>query len=162
VNFRRKIIPFEALAEWRSRIANDGRKVVVTNGCFDLLHLGHATYLERARNEGDLLLVGVTCDQAVNLLKGPGRPLNNQEDRAALLAALECVDCVCIFAEQTAKRFLMLARPDIYVKGGDYTLETLNQDERRVVESAGGKIVLLSLLAGKSTTGLLQKIAQLG
>ena len=162
MNFRRKIIPFERLAEWRTRVRDAGKKLVVTNGCFDLLHLGHATYLERARQQGDLLLVGVTGDDAVRTLKGVGRPLNNEEDRAALLAALECVDQVCVFKEKSARHFLSIARPDVYVKGGDYTLETLNQDERQVAEAGGGKIVIIPLLAGKSTTGLLEKICRLG
>jgi rfaE bifunctional protein nucleotidyltransferase chain/domain len=161
VDFRRKIIPFDDLAEWRRRIGDSGTKLVVTNGCFDLLHLGHATYLETARQQGDLLLVGVTGDDAVRSLKGLGRPLNNENDRAALLAALECVDQVCVFNERSASHFLAVARPNVYVKGGDYTVETLNQEERRVVESGGGKIIILPLLAGKSTTGLLGKIAQL-
>ena len=162
MNFRRKIIPFAQLARWRARVRKAGKKLVVTNGCFDLLHLGHATYLERARRKGDLLLVGITGDGAVRSLKGAGRPLNNQNDRAALLAALECVDQVSIFAERSARHFLAIARPDVYVKGGDYTLQSLNQQERQVVEDGGGKIVIIPLLAGKSTTGLLKKISRLG
>jgi rfaE bifunctional protein nucleotidyltransferase chain/domain len=94
-------------------------------------------------------------------LKGPDRPVNSENDRASVLAALACVDGVCLFADQTATRFLALAQPDIYVKGGDYTLDTVNQDERRAVEHAGGKIVFLPLVPGKSTTGLLQKISRL-
>src|SRR6516162_10184434 len=138
-----------------------GKKLVVTNGCFDLLHLGHVTYLETARNQGDALLVGVNGDRAVRQLKGRDRPLNEEHDRAAVLAALESVDGVCIFPESTATRFLAAAQPDIYVKGGDYTLDTLNRDERRTVEQTGGKIVLIPFVQGKSTTGLLQKIARL-
>ena len=161
VNFRRKIIPFKDLAEWRIRLRESGKKLVVTNGCFDLLHLGHATYLERARQQGDHLLVGVTGDEAVSSLKGDGRPLNNEDDRSALLAALECVDNVCVFKERSAVHFLSMTQPDVYVKGGDYTVETLNQEERSVVEGVGGKIVIIPLLAGKSTTGLLEKISRL-
>src|SRR5512139_4063214 len=99
-----------------------GKRLVVTNGCFDVLHLGHVTYLETARSQGDALLVGVNSDEAVRQLKGPGRPVTPETDRAAVLAALESVDGVCIFAESTATRFLAAAQPDIYVKGGDYTL----------------------------------------
>jgi rfaE bifunctional protein nucleotidyltransferase chain/domain len=161
MNFFRKIVSWEKLADWRAAMRASGKKLVVTNGCFDLLHLGHVTYLETARNQGDALLVGVNGDDAVRQLKGRDRPLNEEHDRAAVLAALESVDGVCIFAESTATRFLAAAQPDIYVKGGDYTLETLNQEERRTVEQTGGKIVLIPFVPGKSTTGLLQKIARL-
>ena len=138
-----------------------GRKLVVTNGCFDILHLGHVTYLENARNFGDVLLIGVNSDAAVRGLKGSGRPVNSETDRAAVLAALQSVDGVCIFTDPAATKFLAAAQPDIYVKGGDYTSETLNQDERRAVEAAGGKIVLVPFVPGKSTTGLLEKISKL-
>jgi D-glycero-beta-D-manno-heptose 1-phosphate adenylyltransferase len=161
VNFRDKIIAWDKLPEWRSQFRADGRKLVVTNGCFDILHLGHVTYLENARNSGDALLVGVNNDAAVRGLKGTGRPVNSETDRAAVLAALQSVDGVCIFTDTTARKFLAAAQPDIYVKGGDYTLETLNQDERRAVESTGGKIVLVPFVPGKSTTGLLEKISRL-
>ena len=138
-----------------------GKRLVVTNGCFDILHLGHVTYLEAARNLGDALLIGVSGDDSVRQLKGANRPLNSEYDRAAVLAALESVTGVCIFAEKTATRFLAIAKPDVYVKGGDYTLETLNQEERRTVEQAGGRITILPFVPGKSTTALLEKIARL-
>lgn len=161
MNFRDKIIPWEKLPEWRAALRGQKRKLVVTNGCFDLLHLGHVTYLEEARNLGDSLLVGVNSDSAVCELKGKDRPVNNEKDRAAVLAALESLNGVCIFTEPTATHFLERAKPDIYVKGGDYTLETINQDERRLVEKMGGKIVILPLVPGKSTTALLEKISRL-
>ena len=161
MHFREKMISWESLPQWRAAMRASGKKVVVTNGCFDLLHLGHVSYLEQARNEGDLLLVGVNGDASVRELKGPERPLNSESDRAAVIAALESVAAVCIFAEKTATRFLSRAQPDIYVKGGDYTLETLNQDERRTVEQSGGRIVILPLVSGKSTTSLLEKIMSL-
>jgi rfaE bifunctional protein nucleotidyltransferase chain/domain len=132
---------------------------VVTNGCFDLLHLGHVTCLETARRLGDCLLVGVNGDHAVRELKGTGRPLNGENDRAAVVAALAAVDAVVIFPETRAVRFLEAAQPDVYVKGGDYTLEGLNPDEKRVVEQGGGRIVLLPMVPGKSTTGLLARLA---
>ena len=157
VTFRDKIIAWDQLPAWRTAVRAAGWKLVVTNGCFDILHLGHVTYLESARQLGDALLVGVNGDDAVRGLKGPGRPVNAEGDRAAVLAALESVAGVCTFAEPTATKFLSTARPDIYVKGGDYTLETLNQDERRAVESAGGKIVIIPFVPGKSTTALLKK-----
>ena len=138
-----------------------GKRLVATNGCFDLLHVGHVTYLETARQQGDALLVGVNGDDAVRQLKGADRPVNPEYDRAAVLAALESVSGVCIFAESTATRFLAAAQPDIYVKGGDYTLDTLNQQERRTVEQAGGRIVIIPFVPGKSTTALLKKIMRL-
>jgi rfaE bifunctional protein nucleotidyltransferase chain/domain len=161
VNFRDKIIPWDALPAWRARLREQHRKLVVTNGCFDLLHTGHVTYLETARNLGDALVVGMNSDAAVRELKGPDRPVNNESDRALVLAALESLTGVCIFNERTATRFLAAVQPDIYVKGGDYTLDTLNKDERRTVEEAGGKIVIIPFVPGKSTTALLQKIARL-
>ena len=152
LDFRKKIIAMEQLPAWRKPLRHQGRVLVVTNGCFDLLHLGHVTYLEAARNLGDMLLVGVNGDEAVRALKGPDRPINTEQDRAGVLAALECVDGVCIFSEVRAMRFLELAQPDIYVKGGDYSLETLNPEERQIVEQAGGHIRLIPMLPGRSTT----------
>jgi D-glycero-beta-D-manno-heptose 1-phosphate adenylyltransferase len=161
VNFRDKIIAWDQLPEWRKTARAGGKTLVVTNGCFDLLHLGHVTYLEAARNLGGALLVGVNGGGAARRLKGAGRPVNSETDRAAVLAALQSVDGVCIFHETTAVNFLKHVQPDIYVKGGDYTLETLNQDERRAVEKTGGKIVILPFVPGKSTTALLEKISRL-
>ena len=161
MNFREKIVPWDRLPEWRASFRATGKKLVVTNGCFDILHLGHVTYLESAHQLGDALLVGVNGDAAARQLKGEGRPVNSETDRAAVLAALASVDGVCVFAELTAVKFLAAAQPDVYVKGGDYTLDTLNQDERRTVEQAGGKIMIIPLVAGKSTTALLEKISRL-
>ena len=159
VNLREKIISLDALPEWRRTLSARGKTLVVTNGCFDLLHVGHVTYLETARHHGDALLVGVNGDASVRKLKGEGRPLNAEEDRAVVVAALQCVDCVCIFPEPEATRFLTLAQPDVYVKGGDYTLETINQQERHAVESAGGKIIITPVVPGKSTTALFGKMS---
>jgi D-glycero-beta-D-manno-heptose 1-phosphate adenylyltransferase len=161
VNLRDKLIAWDKLPVWRAALRAAGKKLVVTNGCFDLLHAGHVSYLESARNLGDALLVGVNGDDSARQLKGEGRPVNSEADRAAVLAALASVDGVCIFAEKTAVNLLATARPDIYVKGGDYTPDTLNQDERRAVESAGGKIVIIPFVPGKSTTALLEKISRL-
>ena len=161
MNFREKIIAWDKLPEWRAAMRASGRKLVITNGCFDLLHPGHVTYLETARNHGDALLVGLNGDDSTRLLKGEGRPVNPEADRALVLAALESVTGVCIFAEKTATRFLAAAQPDVYVKGGDYTLDSLNREERRAVESAGGKIVIIPFVPGKSTTALLAKISKL-
>jgi rfaE bifunctional protein nucleotidyltransferase chain/domain len=161
VHFRDKIIAWDKLPAWRAAMRASGKKLVVTNGCFDILHLGHVSYLESARNLGDALLVGINGDAAARQLKGKGRPVNPEADRATVLAALASVDGVCIFADKSATKFLSVARPDIYVKGGDYALDTLNQEERRLVEAAGGKIVILPLVPGKSTTALLKKISSL-
>jgi D-glycero-beta-D-manno-heptose 1-phosphate adenylyltransferase len=157
----RKIVAIENLLSWRAAVRASGKRLVVTNGCFDLLHVGHVTYLEAARSYGDLLLVGLNGDDSVRQLKGEGRPLNLATDRAKVLAALESVDALCVFEERTAAHLLTLAQPDIYVKGGDYTLETLNQEERRLVEQGGGKIVIMPQVPEKSTTGLLKKLAAL-
>ncbi len=159
MSFRDKILAGDRLGGWREQVRRSGRKLVVTNGCFDLLHAGHVVYLESARAQGDLLLVGVNGDQAVRELKGTGRPLNPEQDRAAVVAALGCVDAVCIFPERRATRFLELARPDIYVKGGDYTLDTLDPEERKTVERSGGRIVLIPFVPGKSTSGLIARLA---
>ena len=161
MSFREKIIAWDKLPEWRAALRASGKRLVVTNGCFDLLHLGHVTYLETAQNQGDALLVGVNGDAAVRELKGPDRPVTPEHDRAAVLAALESVAGVCIFAEPTATRFLAAARPDIYVKGGDYTLDTINQEERQAVEQAGGRIVIIPFVPGKSTTAMLKKIMRM-
>jgi len=161
VNFREKIIPYDRLAEWRKQAQASGRKLVVTNGCFDLLHIGHVTYLEAARQQGDLLLVGLNNDESVRTLKGEGRPVVSEADRAAVLAALQSVDAVCIFTETTARRFLSIAQPDVYVKGGDYTIDTINQEERRFVENMGGKVVILPGVPDRSSSALTEKILRL-
>jgi rfaE bifunctional protein nucleotidyltransferase chain/domain len=161
VDFHEKIIPQEGLPSWRKAQRTAGKTVVATNGCFDVLHLGHVTCLEAARHLGDVLIVGVTNDVAVRELKGPGRPINVAADRAALLAALQSVNAVCVFGERTAIQFLAAAEPDIYVKGGDYTLETINQEERRFLEQAGRRIVLLPMVPGRSTSELLKRISRL-
>lgn len=158
MDFAEKILSGATLGPWRENLRRTGRKLVVTNGCFDVLHLGHVTYLQQARGQGDALLVGVTSDAGVRAIKGPGRPLNGEYDRAAVLAALESVDAVCIFSELDARAFLELVRPDIYAKGGDYTLETINQDERRLLERLGVRIVILGAVPGRSTTALLGRM----
>ena len=155
-----KILSPETLPAWREQWRRAGKRLVVTNGCFDILHAGHVTYLEAARREGDALLVGVNSDDAVRGLKGPNRPVNSENDRALVIAALQSVDGVFIFRERDAVEFLKATRPDVYVKGGDYTIDTINQDERRLVESTGGKIVLLAHVPGRSTTAVIKKLSQ--
>ena len=161
MNFKDKLVAWGELSRWRGRFRQTGRTLVVTNGCFDILHPGHVTYLEAARNRGDALLVGGNADAGVREVKGAGRPVTEESDRALVLAALESVSAVCVFPGRTATEFLAAAQPDIYVKGGDYTLETINQNERGVVESAGGKVIILPIVPGKSTTATLARIARL-
>jgi len=157
MHFCDKIIAWPDLARWRSQLRTQGATLVVTNGCFDLLHLGHVTYLEAARNLGDALLVGVTRDTHVRTLKGPNRPINSEQDRAAVLAALACVNGVCIFPDLNAIPFLTVAEPDIYAKGGDYTIDTINQEERRLIEGRGGRIVILPGVPDRSTSAMLAR-----
>jgi len=125
---------------------------VFTNGCFDLLHVGHIRYLQAARKLGDALAVAVNGDASVRILKGPTRPVNSENDRAEVLAALGCVDYVVIFPEVRVTHLFLAVRPQIYAKGGDYTPETLNQEERAVIEEAGSQIRILPLVPGRSTT----------
>jgi rfaE bifunctional protein nucleotidyltransferase chain/domain len=158
MDFAKKILSAATLPGWREELRRRGRKLVVTNGCFDLLHIGHVTYLQQARALGDALLVGLSSDAQVRLLKGPGRPVNRQADRAAVVAALESVDAALVFPELDARHFLEAVRPDIYAKGGDYTLDTINQDERRLLESMGVKIVILPAVPGQSTSATLRRL----
>jgi len=145
----------EALASRLDELRSQ-KKIVFTNGCFDLLHRGHVSYLCRARDAGDLLVVALNSDESVRRLKGEERPLNRFEDRAFVLAALECVDFVTVFEEDTPLRILELLKPHFHTKGGDYTLDTL--PEREVVERNGGEILLLPFEEGFSTTGMIRKI----
>jgi rfaE bifunctional protein nucleotidyltransferase chain/domain len=153
-----KILPLNELAGRVKELRADGKKIVATNGCFDLLHVGHVRYLEAARARGDVLVVGVNGDQSVHELKGPGRPITSERDRAAVLAALESVDLVVIFPELRATRFIELAAPDVYVKGGDYTSGTLNTEEQTALQKIGSKIDILPFEKGYSTSGLLEKL----
>lgn len=158
MDLRDKIIPLERLPDWREQLRRQGRRLVVTNGCFDILHAGHVTYLDAARKEGDALLVGLNSDASVRAIKGEGRPVNRQADRALVLAGLAAVDAVTVFSEPDALRLLELARPDVYVKGGDYTLDTIHPPERRLVEKQGGRIVILPGVEGLSTTDILGRL----
>ena len=136
----------------------DGAVVVTTNGCFDVLHLGHLRYLQAARRLGDLLVVAVNSDSSVRQLKGENRPLVPEAERAEMLAGLECVDYVVIFPEETPISLLSELKPNIHVKGGDYKLEQLI--ERDVVEANGGKVIVGLNVPGKSTTNLIEVICE--
>lgn len=130
----------------------------MTNGCFDLLHLGHVRYLQAARALGDALAVGVNGDASVRALKGEGRPLNTERDRAEVLAGLRCVDYVAVFPEVRATQFLERVRPAIYVKGGDYKPETLDREERAALAKVGAEIRIIPFETGYSTTGMIERM----
>ena len=153
-----RVLSVKELGDWRRGEKSAGRRVVVTNGCFDLLHVGHVRFLQEARALGDTLLVGLNGDGSVRELKGAGRPVNPEADRAEVLAALACVDAVVVFPEKRATRFLEAAQPDIYVKGGDYRPEDLDSDEQAAVKKAGGQVKVLKLTPGKSTSAVLAKV----
>jgi rfaE bifunctional protein nucleotidyltransferase chain/domain len=155
-----KIVTLTAAPAFRAELRRAGKKVVATNGCFDLLHVGHLRYLTEARARGDFLWVGLNGDQSVKGLKGPGRPLVCEADRAELLAAWRVVDAVTIFPEVRATDFLRAIQPDVYVKGGDYTAESLNAEEAAVLRECGAKIEIVGLIPGRSTTRLVEKMAQ--
>jgi D-glycero-beta-D-manno-heptose 1-phosphate adenylyltransferase len=155
---KRKIVDINELANCAKALRDEGKKLVVTNGCFDLLHVGHIRYLQAARSLGDALAVGVNGDQSVRELKGANRPINNEHDRAEVLAALECVDFVTIFPEVRATRLLELVRPAVYVKGGDYTPATLNPEERAILEKVGAEVRIIPFEKGYSTSGLLERL----
>lgn len=156
-----KVVSLEKLLQHGNDLRAAGKKIVATNGCFDLLHVGHVRYLNAARALGDALIVGINGDQSVRELKGAGRPVNNEKDRAEIVAALECVDLVAIFPETRATRFIELAAPDVYVKGGDYSQETLNAEERGVLQKIGAKIDIVPFERGYSTSDLLTRLSKI-
>jgi rfaE bifunctional protein nucleotidyltransferase chain/domain len=158
--FSGKILTLEEVAAYRAELRRAGRKVVATNGCFDLLHTGHLRYLTEARAFGDFLWVGLNGDASVGELKGPGRPLVPEADRAELLAAWRVVDAVTIFPEVRATAFLRVVEPDVYVKGGDYTAESLNPEEGEALRACGAKIEIVQLVPGRSTSKLVEKMAR--
>jgi D-glycero-beta-D-manno-heptose 1-phosphate adenylyltransferase len=153
-----KIVPLNKLGDRIRELRGAGKKIVATNGCFDLLHPGHVRYLKAARALADVLVVGLNGDESVRALKGAGRPINNENDRAELVAALESVDLVTIFPEVRATHFIERTAPDVYVKGGDYNTETLNPDERAMLEKIGSRIEIVPFEKGHSTSALLEKL----
>jgi rfaE bifunctional protein nucleotidyltransferase chain/domain len=166
-DLRKKIIDRHELAAELQRRHQAGERSVLTNGCFDLLHLGHIRYLQEARALGDFLIVGLNNDAGVRLLKGPGRPLLAEMERAEILAALACIEYVTIFAEPTAGPLVELLRPSIYVKGGDYANaqgsepDTSRLPEAKVVQAYGGIVRLIPYLPHHSTTELIAAIKRL-
>jgi D-glycero-beta-D-manno-heptose 1-phosphate adenylyltransferase len=133
-----------------------GQKLVFTNGCFDILHIGHVKYLEEAKSLGDVLMVGINSDRSASILKGPGRPLINEDERAKIISSLYCVDYAIIFDEDTPIKLISELKPNIHVKGGDYKIQNL--PEYDIVNSYGGKIQILSYANGKSTTNIVKQI----
>src|SRR3954470_22400512 len=156
-----KIVTPEEAHAIAVKMREAGSKLVFTNGCFDLLHVGHVRYLAAARALGDALLVAINGDESVRALKGDRRPLNRQADRAEVIAALASVDYVVVFPEVRATALLEKIRPSIYVKGGDYTAESLHAEERTVLERMGTEIRIVPFEAGHSTSRLLAKLKNL-
>ena len=176
-----KVTSLEALLRVVDKMRENGKCIVFTNGCFELLHIGHVGYLQAARSLGDVLVVGLNSDVSVRTIKGLPRPLVPEAERAELLAALECVDFVIVFGEPTAENLVAVLRPDIYVKGGDYKVAESKEQEGRtgagyrpntlpigqkiapemsVVQGYGGKVVVLPYSSGHSTTTLIENILQ--
>ena len=152
------LIPKEKIEGFCAVLREAGQRIVFTNGCFDILHAGHVRYLEEARALGDCLVLGLNTDASVRRLKGETRPVNTERDRAAVTGALAAVDYVVLFDEPTAETLIEKVRPAVYVKGGDYTRETL--PEARVVEKYGGEVHFIDLVPGRSTTKIIEKIGR--
>ena len=146
------------LAAFCEGLRREGKKIVFTNGCFDILHAGHVRYLAAARAFGDVLVLGLNSDASVRRLKGESRPINGEQDRAEVVGGLRSVDYVTIFDEQTAEAVVALVKPDVYVKGGDYTLDTL--PEAKIVAAGGGRTEFIEMVAGRSTTKVIERIKQ--
>lgn len=144
----------DVIADIRSK----GKSIVTTNGCFDIVHTGHIAYLTEAASFGDVLIVGINSDKSVHQLKGPTRPLQKEHDRTFIISSLKMVDYAFIFEEKDPIPFLSVIKPDVHVKGGDYTPETL--PERKIVEENGGKIAVVSFVKGYSTTSIVKKIGE--
>lgn len=151
-----RILEREEASRLIDQLKKDGKKVVFTNGCFDILHVGHLRYLNEAKECGDILVVGVNSDASVSRLKGPTRPINQELDRAEMLCGLKAVDYAVIFQEDTPVELIEELKPSIHVKGGDYKVEDL--PESKVVFSYGGEVKILTLVQGKSTTNVVNKI----
>ena len=154
-----KILDLKALIRERALLRDKGQMLVFTNGCFDLLHPGHIRYLAQARALGDALLVAVNSDRSVQILKGQGRPILNENERVEVIAALRAVDYVTVFDEETPHSLIIQLRPDVLVKGGDWPLDDIVGREE--VEAAGGKVLSLPFLEGSSTTEIIERIKRL-
>lgn len=153
-----KLINRNQIAEVVRNVKAAGKTLVFTNGCFDIIHAGHVRYLAEARKLGDYLIVALNSDRSVQELKGPTRPVNHQEDRAEVMAALAAVDYVVIFDERTAESLISEIKPNIYVKGGDYCIEDI--PEAKIVAGNGGKTVLIPEVPGRSSSNIIKKISE--
>ncbi|MFN8674197.1 MAG: D-glycero-beta-D-manno-heptose 1-phosphate adenylyltransferase [Candidatus Sericytochromatia bacterium] len=151
-----KVIKQDTAKKIAEKLKKENKKIVLTNGCFDILHIGHAEYLKEAKKLGDFLFVGINSDSSVKKLKGESRPINNEKDRAKLLSYLEFIDYAIIFEEKTADNIIDLIKPDIYVKGGDYTKESL--PEYQTLLKYNSEIAFVNFVNGYSTTKILEKI----
>jgi rfaE bifunctional protein nucleotidyltransferase chain/domain len=136
-----------------------GKTIVTTNGCFDILHVGHVRYLQKTKEFADKLIVALNSDVSVKKIKGPDRPVNNENDRAEILCALECVDYVVLFDESSPEQLLLEIKPDVHTKGADYTVETL--PEAKAIMENGGRIEFIKFVEGKSTTSIIEKIGNI-
>jgi rfaE bifunctional protein nucleotidyltransferase chain/domain len=154
-----KLLQIDALTYERERMRREGKRVVFTNGCFDLLHSGHVRYLTEARGLGDALIVGLNSDRSVRALKGEGRPILNEAERAEVIGALEAVDFVVVFDEDTPQELIARLLPDVLVKGGDWPLDQIVGREE--VEATGGRVVSLGYLKGSSTSDLIARIKEI-
>ena len=152
----RVILDRDELLRARASLRAGGRTLVFTNGCFDILHVGHTRYLAEARRLGDALLVAVNSDRSVRALKGAGRPVMNEAERAEVLAALSAVDFVTVFDEESPRRLIAQVLPDVLVKGGDYAPSEIHGREE--VEAAGGRVLALPFVEGASTTGIIERV----
>lgn len=157
-HFREKIVSIDEIEKISKSAKRTRRTIVTSNGCFDILHSGHVEYLEGASLLGDILIIGINSDSSVKKLKGSGRPLNSENDRASLVASLGFVDYCVIFTEETPIDLLKKIRPDVHVKGGDYRADEII--EKKIVEENGGIIKILPLVKGYSTTGILDRLSK--
>jgi rfaE bifunctional protein nucleotidyltransferase chain/domain len=155
-----RVLSLEEAVEWRRQAAVAGRRVVLTNGVFDLLHRGHLEYLLNSAKLGDVLMVAVNSDESVRALKGPSRPLNNERDRAFALACLRCVDASFVFNGPRLHGEIRALKPDVYTKAGDYTMETLDAGEREALLECGALIKIMPFVAGHSTTSLIERMRE--
>src|SRR5438309_4127014 len=155
-----KIVTREALTKERERLHREGKRLVFTNGCFDLLHPGHVRYLSEARSLGDGLVVALNSDRSVRALKGEGRPILDEQERSEVIAALEAVDYVIVFDEETPLELIAELLPDVLVKGGDWPIDQIIGREK--VEAAGGRVISLPYIEGSSTSDIIERVAKIG
>jgi len=153
-----KIVQLEELVQIRKKVKKQNKKVVFTNGCFDLLHRGHIEYLKKAKYLGDILIIGLNSDSSVRKIKGKGRPIQNQKDRASILASLQFVDYVCVFNDLTPFKLISRLLPDYLVKGGDWKIKDIVGKD--MVKSHGGKVLSIKMVKGKSTQNIIQTIVK--